>query len=280
MNKMKKYIYKISLTSIFLSLFMIQVNAQEGFFGKKLSIQANGIYHRYSETYLANGGGVGDSYYVLNFIKPASIRIISPELSLNYAYAKRKSIRLGFKEKRTPVLQTLKGDPLDLNIYLPQGAELSKNAGIPIQTIFFEYRKFNKYCDAPIGAYKGIGLEYNMLRNFSSLGEITLNNSNYPIELADPMNLNFLGLTINAGRNIPLTNKLLLNLDCRFVLPLISRYNYSLSNNPLYFELDNSSEIIRIREIDINPNDILFSRLRLISELKLNFSIGIHYMII
>ena len=68
---MKRPKYKLGLTAIFLFLFLIPTIAQEGYFGKKLGIQLNGTYHRYSERYLTYGSYIS----LFQFLKTAKVSL-------------------------------------------------------------------------------------------------------------------------------------------------------------------------------------------------------------
>lgn len=279
---MKRSKYKLGITAIFLFLFLIPAVAQEGYFGKKLGIQLNGTYQRYSERYLTNGSykySYESGTYIFQFLKAAKVRVVSPEISLNYAFDNRKSITAGCKVKRIPVLETLLPSTLTKNINLEPGVVLSRSGGLPIQTFFIEYKRFNKLSQGPIGAYKGIGIEYNQVRNTTTIGSASIEGTQYPIKLDVPMESDYLSFTFNAGRNIPIAKNLLLNIECRFVLPLISS-NYDLVRypSPLSLEFDDETESFEFSDSDINK--ILRSRLKLITGQKLNFSVGIQYMLL
>lgn len=276
---MKRSKYKLGLTAIFLFLFLIPTIAQEGYFGKKLGIQLNGTYHRYSERHLTYGSNL---YYestisLFQFLKAAKVRVISPDISINYAYKNRKSITLGYKAKRIPVLETLLPSTLTKNINLEPGVVLSRSGGLPIQTFFIEYKRFNRLSQGPIGAYKGIGIEYNQIRNTTTIGSASIEGSKYPIELDSPIQSAYLSFTFNAGRNIPIAKNLLLNIECRFVLPVIPTYN-NRSTSSLSLEFNNETESFEFGDTDIN--EILRYRLKLITQRKLNFSVGVQYMLL
>ena len=277
---MKKSKYKLGITAIFLFLFLIPAVAQEGYFGKKLGIQLNGTYQRYSERYLTNGSykySYESGIYIFQFLKAAKVRIVSPEISLNYAFDNRKSITAGCKVKRIPVLETLLPSTLTQNINLEPGVLLSRSAGLHIQTFFIEYKRFNELSQGPIGAYKGIGIEYNQVRNTTTIGSASIEGSKYPIELDSPIQSAYLSFTFNAGRNIPIAKNLLLNIECRFVLPVIPTYN-NRSTSSLSLEFNNETESFEFGDSDINK--ILRSRLKLITGQKLNFSVGVQYMLL
>lgn len=277
---MKRSKYKLGLTAIFLFLFLIPTIAQEGYFGKKLGIQLNGTYHRYSERYLTNGSysyNYESGIYIFQFLKAAKVRVISPDISINYAYKSRKSITLGYKAKNIPVLKTLLPSTLTKNINLEPGVVLSRSGGLPIKTFFIEYKKFNKLSQGPIGAYKGLGIEYNQVRNTTTIGSASIEGTKYPIELDSPVQSSYLSFTLNAGRNIPIAKNLLLNIECRYVLPVISTYN-NRSTSSLSLEFNNETESFEFGDTD--TNEILRSRLKLITRRKLNFSVGVQYMLL
>ena len=277
---MKKSKYKLGITAIFLFLFLIPAVAQEGYFGKKLGIQLNGTYQRYSERYLTNGSykySYESGTYIFQFLKAAKVRIVSPEISLNYAFDNRKSITAGCKVKRIPVLETLLPSTLTQNINLEPGVLLSRSAGLHIQTFFIEYKRFNELSQGPIGAYKGIGIEYNQVRNTTTIGSASIEGSKYPIELDSPIQSAYLSFTFNAGRNIPIAKNLLLNIECRFVLPVIPTYN-NRSTSSLSLEFNNETESFEFGDTD--TNEILRYRLKLITRRKLNFSVGVQYLLL
>lgn len=284
---MKRSIHKFGLASILFLLLVTPSLAQEGFFGKKLGIQANGIYHRYSNFYLASNhleyGLFGDDLQVLNNLRFASIRIISPEVSLSYAYKSRKSLRVGVRTKLIPVLQTLNGNgiitayKLDLN--LVPTAESVQTTGGHLRSIFLEFKKYNRFSNAPIGSYRSFGLEYNIFNIQKEVGNALLAGVKYPIILTEPVTKSFLSVSLNAGRNIPLTQNLLLNIDCRFSIPIILSTNGSRVRN-LDLDFNSSEEHFYLSHDDYSVNDILISRMKLITRYKLNFSIGVQYMIL
>ena len=279
---MKRPKYKLGLTAIFLFLFLIPTIAQEGYFGKKLGIQLNGTYHRYSERYLTYGAYSINSesgIYIFQFLKAAKVRVISPDISINYAYKSRKSITLGYKAKSIPVLETLLPSTLTKNINLEPGVVLSRSGGLPIQTFFIEYKRFNRLSQGPIGAYKGIGIEYNQIRNTTTIGSASIEGTKYPVELDSPIQSAYLSFTLNAGRNIPIAKNLLLNIECRFVLPLIL-FNYDLVKYPSPLSLKFDDETKSFEFSDSDTDKILRSRLKLVTKQKLNFSVGVQYMLL
>ena len=163
------------------------------------------------------------------------------------------------------------------NINLEPGVVLSRSGGLPIQTFFIEYKRFNRLSQGPIGAYKGIGIEYNQVRNTTTIGSASIEGTKYPIELDSPIRSNYLSFTLNAGRNIPIAKNLLLNIECRFVLPVIPTYN-NRSTSSLSLEFNNETESFEFGDTDIN--EILRYRLKLITQRKLNFSVGVQYMLL
>jgi hypothetical protein len=279
---MKRSKYKLGLTAIFLFLFLIPAVAQEGYFGKKLGIQLNGTYQRYSERYLTNGTYSypnESAIYIFQFLKAAKVRVISPEISLNYAFNNRESITAGYKAKRIPVLEILLPSTLTQNITLEPGVVLSRSVGLNIQTFFIEYKRFNQLSQGPTGAYRGIGIEYNQVRNTTTIGSASIEGTQYPVKLDVPVESAYLSFTLNAGRNIPIAKNLLLNIECRFVIPLIL-FNDDLViyPSPLSLEFDDETESFEFSDSDTNK--ILRSRLKLITGQKLNFSVGVQYMLL
>lgn len=280
---MKKSIYKVSL---FLGLFVIlsvSLFAQEGYYGKKLSVQASSIYHRYTEQFLSIGNPIYNDNYqfypVINYFAAAKVRVLSPELSLNYTFDKRRSVRFGFKSKQTPVLQTVSYPDFEPLLILNDDASLASTGSLPVRTVFFEYRKFNKFCQAPVGAYKAIGIEYSKVGNPSSLGKVLFNGDKYPIKLEDPIKMSFLGISLSAGRNIPLGEDIILNIDSRLILPLLGQYRSTFANGIFQLNYNESNEYFELNNSLINPTDILIARIKEQSSVKFNFSIGIQYMI-
>ncbi|MDG1298219.1 MAG: hypothetical protein P8P48_13830 [Saprospiraceae bacterium] len=284
---MKRSIHKFGLASILFILLVTPSLAQQGYFGKKFGIQVNGIYHRYSNYYLASNslkdGLIGENLEVLNNLRFASIRIISPEISLNYAYKHKKSLRAGIRTKRIPVLQTLTGGifnlPYRINMNLVPTAESVKTTGVYLRSIFLEFKKSDRLSMAPIGSYKSFGLEYNILNIQKEVGNALLAGVKYPIILTEPTTKSFLSVSLNAGRNIPLTQNLLLNIDCRFSIPIILRTNTSGERN-LDLNFNSFEEHFYLSLDNYSVNDILIERMRLITYLKLNFSMGIQYMLL
>ncbi len=282
---MKRSIHKFGLASILLILLVTPSLAQQGYFGKKLGVQVNGIYHRYSNAYLA-GNNIyllyGESFEIFNNLRFASIRIISPEISLSYAHKNRISLRAGIRTKRIPILQTLTGDrffsPYRIDMNLVPTTESVKTSGVHLRSIFLEFRKFSRLSEAPIGSYKSFGLEYNILNIQEEIGNALLAGVQYPIILTEPSEKSFLSFSLNAGRNIPLTQDLLLNIDCRFSIPIILSPNIFSERN-LDLNFNSSEEHFYLSNDDYSVNDILMARMKLITRYKLNFSMGVQYMI-
>ena len=145
---MKRSIQKFGLASILFIFLVTPSLAQQGYFGKKLGVQANGIYQRYSDAYLANSNlyylFYGEYLEILDNLRFASVRIMSPEISLNYAYKNRKSIRAGIRTKRIPVFQTLTGNGFNsgyrIDLNLSPNVESVKATGVLLSSIFLELR--------------------------------------------------------------------------------------------------------------------------------------------
>ena len=282
---MKRSIHKFGLASILFIFLVTPSLAQQGYFGKKLGVQVNGIYHRYSNAYLA-GNNIywlyGESLEVFNNLRFASIRIMSPEISMCYAHKNRISLRAGIRTKRIPILQTLTGDrifsPHRIDMNLSPNAESVKTSGVHLRSIFFEFRKFSRLSEAPIGSYKSFGLEYNILNIQEEVGNALLAGVKYPIILTEPSEKSYLSFSLNAGRNIPLTQNLLLNIDCRFSIPFILSTNILPERN-LDLNFNSSEEHFYLSNDDYSVNDILMARMKLITRYKLNFSMGVQYMI-
>ena len=266
---MKRSIHKFGLTSILFILLVTPGLAQQGYFGKKLGVQVNGIYHRYSDAYLANNNLYnllyGEYLEILDNLRFASVRIMSPEISLNYAYKNRKSIRAGIRTKRIPVLQTLTGDGLNsgyrIDLNSSPTVESVKATGVQLRSIFLELRKFSRLSEAPIGSYKSFGLEYNILNIQEEVGNALLEGVKYPIMLTEPSEKSFLSFSLNAGRNIPLTKNLLLNIDCRFSLPINLRTNVMWERS-LDLNFNSSEEYFYLSSNDYSVSDILMARMK------------------
>ena len=282
---MKRSIHKFGLASILFILLVTPSLAQQGYFGKKLGIQVNGIYHRYSNAYLASNNIYvlyGENLEVFNNLRFASVRIMSPEISLCYTPKNRISLRAGIRTKRIPILQTLTGDrifsPYRIDMNLLPTAESVKTSGVHLRSVFLEFRKFSRLSEAPIGSYKSFGLEYNILNIQEEVGNALLAGVKYPIILTEPSEKSFLSFSLNAGRNIPLTQNLLLNIDCRFSIPIILSTNIFPDRN-LDLNFNSSEEHFYLSHDDYSVNDILMARMKLITRYKLNFSMGVQYMI-
>ena len=200
-------------------------NAQNGFYGKRLSVAGAVLLNR------PGGFTLNEKVYP------------TVDLGLRYAMGGRGQFAINFSTGKIDFLRRMyfedQAKPYLYYLFF------SKNFPIQnVSSIFIEQRLFRKHSYAPVGSYLGFGIGFHNYRINEGIIETEFDGIRHDIPLEQSVQTNFFlnDYYLTMGKVIPLGKKLLLDIHLRFNgFYLTAEY---LGEGDIYYASNYDDEIV------------------------------------